>query len=180
MGALSESCAPLACARAKAEVSVIRLPIAPDERFGAVDVPALCEQLGDVGFLHQSGGDTIVNICSIKCKREVHWLQNSGHSLVRNRIRNLLLSVISGRTMPQHTKGAEDRRVEKTLKLLREALVPLIAQKHYDSIVVKEILDRANVGRSTFCTHFRDKDDLLVSGMYDMLGEVPPPTRTSG
>jgi AcrR family transcriptional regulator len=74
----------------------------------------------------------------------------------------------------------EDRRIQKTLSLLREALVSLIAQKPYDSIVVKEILDRANVGRSTFYTHFRDKDDLLVSGIQDMLGHVPSPTRTGG
>jgi AcrR family transcriptional regulator len=74
----------------------------------------------------------------------------------------------------------EDRRIQKTLSLLREALVSLIAEKPYDSIVVKEILDRANVGRSTFYTHFRDKDDLLVSGIHDVLGEVPSPTRTGG
>lgn len=74
----------------------------------------------------------------------------------------------------------EDRRIQKTLSLLREALVSLIAEKPYDSIVVKEILDRANVGRSTFYTHFRDKDDLLLSGIHDMLGEVPSPTRTRG
>jgi AcrR family transcriptional regulator len=74
----------------------------------------------------------------------------------------------------------EDRRIQKTLSLLREALVSLIAEKPYDSIVVKEILDRANVGRSTFYTHFRDKDDLLVSGIHDMLGEVPSPERTGG
>lgn len=65
-----------------------------------------------------------------------------------------------------------------TLSLLREALVSLIAEKPYDTIVVKEILDRANVGRSGFDTHFRDKDDLLVSGIHDMLGEVPSPMRT--
>lgn len=69
-----------------------------------------------------------------------------------------------------------DRRIQKTLSLLREALLSLIAEKPYDTIVVKEILDRANVGRSTFYTHFRDKDDLLVSGISDMLGEVPSPT----
>lgn len=74
----------------------------------------------------------------------------------------------------------EDRRIQKTLNLLRQALVSLIAEKPYDSIVVKEILDRANVGRSTFYTHFRDKDDLLLSGIHDMLGDVPSPTRTSG
>lgn len=77
-----------------------------------------------------------------------------------------------------HTKGIEDRRIQKTLALLREALVSLIAEKPYDSIVVKEILDRANVGRSTFYTHFRDKDDLLVTGIQDMLGPVPSPMQT--
>jgi DEAD/DEAH box helicase domain-containing protein len=37
--------------------AAFELPISPDERFGAVDAPQLCEQLGDAGFLHQSGGD---------------------------------------------------------------------------------------------------------------------------
>ena len=68
---------------------------------------------------------------------------------------------------------ATDRRIQKTQNLLREALTSLIAEKDYDSIVVKEILDRANVGRSTFYAHYRDKDELLVSGIYDILGAVP-------
>lgn len=70
-------------------------------------------------------------------------------------------------------KHAKDRRVQKTQNLLREALASLIREKDYDSIVVKEILDRANVGRSTFYMHFRDKDELLVSRIHDMLGSVP-------
>lgn len=65
-----------------------------------------------------------------------------------------------------------DRRIQKTQTLLREALVSLIREKSYDSIAVKEILDRANVGRSTFYMHFRDKDELLVSGIHDMLRSV--------
>jgi AcrR family transcriptional regulator len=69
-------------------------------------------------------------------------------------------------------KRVNDRRVQKTQRLLHEALASLIHEKDYDAIVVKEILDRANVGRSTFYTHFRDKDDLLVSGIHDMLGSV--------
>jgi AcrR family transcriptional regulator len=66
----------------------------------------------------------------------------------------------------------KDRRVQKTQALLHEALALLLRQKNYDSISIKEILDRANVGRSTFYMHFRDKDDLLVSGMRDMLRAV--------
>jgi AcrR family transcriptional regulator len=66
-----------------------------------------------------------------------------------------------------------DRRVARTHKFLRDALHSLIREKDYDSIVVKEILDRANVGRSAFYTHFRDKDELLASSIHDILGSVP-------
>ena len=62
-----------------------------------------------------------------------------------------------------------DRRTQRTERRLHEALSTLIREKPYDSIAVKEILDRADVGRSTFYTHFRDKDELLVSGIHDML-----------
>jgi AcrR family transcriptional regulator len=69
-------------------------------------------------------------------------------------------------------KRITDRRTQKTKALLHEALGSLIREKPYDEIVVKEILDRANVGRSTFYTHYRDKDDLLASGIQDMLQAV--------
>jgi hypothetical protein len=49
-----------------------------------------------------------------------------------------------------------------------------IREKPYDEIVVKEILDRANVGRSTFYMHFRDKDELLASGLCDLLRGLYP------
>ena len=73
-----------------------------------------------------------------------------------------------------YEKRARDRRIQKTEALLREALAGLVREKPYDDIVVKEILDRANVGRSTFYTHFRDKDELLLSGIHDMLRPAPP------
>ena len=66
-----------------------------------------------------------------------------------------------------------DRRVARTQKLLRDALHSLIRERDYDSIAVKEILDRANVGRSAFYAHFRDKDELLASSIYDVLSSVP-------
>lgn len=76
-------------------------------------------------------------------------------------------------------KRIKDRRIEKTQNLLREALVSLIHEKNYDSIAVKEILDRANVGRSTFYTHFRDKDELLASGIDGMLFSLESKARPS-
>jgi AcrR family transcriptional regulator len=66
-----------------------------------------------------------------------------------------------------------DRRVARTHKLLRDALHSLIREKDYDSIAVKEILDHANVGRSAFYMHFRDKDELLASSIHEILGSVP-------
>lgn len=48
---------------------------------------------------------------------------------------------------------------------LHSALVDLMHELPYDEILVQQILDRANVGRSTFYAHFRDKDDLLTRGL---------------
>src|SRR6266487_561969 len=58
-----------------------------------------------------------------------------------------------------------DRRSQRTRHLLSAALVELIREKDYNAITVSDIIERANVGRSTFYAHFRDKDDLFVSEM---------------
>jgi AcrR family transcriptional regulator len=47
-------------------------------------------------------------------------------------------------------------------------MMSCILEKKYESITVQEILDRADVGRSTFYVHFRDKDELLVSGFGEL------------
>jgi AcrR family transcriptional regulator len=64
-----------------------------------------------------------------------------------------------------------DRRSQRTRHLLSAALVELIREKEYNTITVSDIIDRANVGRSTFYTHFRDKDDLFV-GELDRVIEL--------
>ncbi len=80
---------------------------------------------------------------------------------------------------PETPARSRDRRVQKTKASLHNALIGLAREKPYPSIVVKEILDRANVGRSTFYTHFRDKDDLLESGIYDVLRSLQDLPRRS-
>lgn len=71
--------------------------------------------------------------------------------------------------MAVRKRRATDRRVRKTDTRLHDALMSLIHDKSYDSIAVRDILDRADVGRSTFYAHFRGKDDLLTSGIYEAL-----------
>ncbi|MEL6983336.1 MAG: TetR/AcrR family transcriptional regulator [Actinomycetota bacterium] len=58
-----------------------------------------------------------------------------------------------------------DRRVIRTQARLQQALQELILEKRYDKITVQDIIDRADVGRSTFYAHYLDKEDLLASGM---------------
>jgi len=58
--------------------------------------------------------------------------------------------------------------VRRTRELLRQALLSLIQEKGYDHITVQDILDRADIGRSTFYGHYRDKDDLLRAGFEDI------------
>lgn len=76
----------------------------------------------------------------------------------------------------------KDARVRRTRRRLREALVSLIHEKSYPAIVVDEILERADVGRSAFYAHFQNKDALLTSGIDEMLHETPPriPSSTVG
>jgi AcrR family transcriptional regulator len=57
-----------------------------------------------------------------------------------------------------------DRRIQKTRKVLSQALLDLILEKGYERVTVQDILDRANVGRSTFYTHYENKEQLLRDG----------------
>lgn len=61
-----------------------------------------------------------------------------------------------------------DRRIQRTRKALHEALVQLILEKGYDKVTVQDVLDRANVGRSTFYSHFKDLEDLFLSGFENL------------
>lgn len=56
-----------------------------------------------------------------------------------------------------------DRRVQQTRDRLQQALIELINEQGYDSITVQEIVDHANVGRTTFYEHYNGKDDLFMS-----------------
>ena len=56
----------------------------------------------------------------------------------------------------------EDRRTRRTRQLLRYAFLGLLKEKRYEDISVQDIVERADVARSTFYAHYVDKEDLLV------------------
>jgi AcrR family transcriptional regulator len=60
-----------------------------------------------------------------------------------------------------------DRRVRQTRETLGDALVNLMHEKPFEEITVQHILDRAGVSRSTFYTHFSDKNDLFLSDVEE-------------
>jgi AcrR family transcriptional regulator len=68
-------------------------------------------------------------------------------------------------------KNRTDRRIQRTRQALRNALLQLVKEKGYDSILVEEITQRANLGRATFYLHYKDKEDLLVDVFSEMAKE---------
>jgi len=56
-----------------------------------------------------------------------------------------------------------DRRQKKTREAVFRAFTELLETAPYSKITVQEIIDRADVGRTTFYAHFETKDDLLKS-----------------
>ena len=56
-----------------------------------------------------------------------------------------------------------DARIRRTHERLGSAMVALMQEKPIEQVTVQDVLERAQVGRSTFYLHFRDKDDLLMS-----------------
>jgi AcrR family transcriptional regulator len=59
---------------------------------------------------------------------------------------------------------ALDRRVTRTHRLLRDALVGLVLERGWERVTVRDVCAQADVGRSTFYVHFADKEELLLLG----------------
>lgn len=64
-----------------------------------------------------------------------------------------------------------DRRVHRTRELLQKALIELINESKYDAVTIQEIVDRANVGRTTFYQHYSSKDELFLSCHQTIISE---------
>jgi AcrR family transcriptional regulator len=69
-------------------------------------------------------------------------------------------------------RTAQDRRVRRTRHSLHQALIATILDKGYGRATVQDILDRADVGRSTFYAHYANKDDLFREGGLEHLRDL--------
>lgn len=65
-----------------------------------------------------------------------------------------------------------DRRVIKTKAEIKKAYFELLSEKHFESITVRDITDRANINRGTFYLHFEDKYQVLDYYEDEIFSEI--------
>src|SRR6476620_6020508 len=65
-----------------------------------------------------------------------------------------------------------DRRIQRTHKLLADALVVLAQERGYDAVTIRDITEYADISYSTFVRHYPDKDALLLDMIQNTVTEL--------
>ncbi len=73
---------------------------------------------------------------------------------------------------------SEDRRIQRTRQLLRQASIDVMQEKGFKAMSIQEVAERANVSRGTFYAHFEDKyallESLLREEFQNLIRPLPP------
>ena len=65
-----------------------------------------------------------------------------------------------------------DRRVSRTRKLLTQALIELTLERGYETLSIRDLAERADIGYATFFRHYKDKEALLLDVLDALIEEL--------
>lgn len=65
-------------------------------------------------------------------------------------------------------KEPKNRNSARSIRMLEEAFLQLLAEMPYESITVSEVTRKAGLNRGTFYAHFTDIDDLMFTVMREL------------
>ena len=65
-----------------------------------------------------------------------------------------------------------DRRISKTIRSVKSAFSSLISKKDYKDITIQDIIDEADIGRATFYSHYKNKEEVVNALVNDIFNHI--------
>jgi len=72
-----------------------------------------------------------------------------------------------------------DRRILRTRRALKDAMLALVLEQGFDAVTIEQITHRADLGRTTFYLHYRDKEELLLESIRELIDDLVAHIRVS-
>lgn len=80
--------------------------------------------------------------------------------------------VESAHASGRNAAATQDRRITRSKRALRDALIELMEERGFDGFSVNDLCERADLNRGTFYNHFHDKDQLLATLEEEILADL--------